>query len=91
MDHFTEKHIRFFDCASLFADLWRLNRGLKIDFILSTLPRQTKVIFTLETDSEQRLINFQQHALRFFQPYPLVSEVCFGGNKVEVFMRANLI
>jgi hypothetical protein len=87
MNGFAENHIKFFDCATLFADFWKKNSDLTVDFVFSSFVDQTKVVFHYHSgDNENKLAIFQQHALRYFGSNPLVSSIVFKNCIVEVYM-----
>ena len=87
MNGFAENHIKFFDCATLFADFWKKNSDLTVDFVFSSFVDQTKVVFQYHSGAnEKNLALFQQHALRYFQTKPLVSSIVFKNSLVEVYM-----
>ena len=87
MNGFAEKHLKFFDSIVLFADYWKKNSDLTIDFVLSSSEETSKVVFSFRDEDENQLYLFHHHVLRHFFPSNLVSKITFlQPNVIELIM-----
>jgi len=92
LNGFAEKHIQFFDSVVLFADFWKKNSCLKIDFTLSSSTDSSKVVFHFPDENEEELSLFQQHVIRHFlnkagKHVALAGKVELSHNIVEIWMN----
>lgn len=88
MDGFAEKHLQFFDSIVLFADYWKKNSNLSIDFSLTSSEETSKAIFSFHDEDKNQLTLFHHHVLKHFFPSALVSRIVFiQPNVVELLME----
>lgn len=87
MSLFTEKIIEFLDYSTTFCELMTVVVSLKPDFVISSLPHETKVIFSYEFMDKDQIDNFKCHILSYFGKKRLVSDILYKKTTVEIIME----
>lgn len=89
MNRLVENQVKFFDSVSLFFDIWLKYSDLRLSFNFSTLPNQTKAIFTFPTDNQDLVSFFKDHLQRHFQSRYLNYQIVFKESSAEIFLTEN--
>jgi hypothetical protein len=87
MSTFTENILEFLDYATTFCELMTVVVTLRPDFVISSLPDQTKVTFSFNSIQKEQLNNFKCNVITYFEKQRLVSTILFKKNHVEILME----